>query len=867
VNIEALRRYGIPERVIERWQADGIRFLLPLQVRSVTRHGILEGKSLIVGGPGTSGKTFCGEIAALYQAARRKKAVFLVPLKAIAEERYKLFARRYSQLGLKVRLATRDFTDHDRHISSADFDILITIYEKFNSLTATDVSLVRNCGCFVLDEFQMITDAERGMEIEILIAKIMAFGQDSQIVILMGGGSSCQEISDWLDIPVLEETRRPVDLRLGVLHRGTFHYRGFNDLNEGDERWLEERKIDYDGPLDDQTFAAIEALAARAEQVLIFTSSRNKARIIALHLASLLDLQSCTESLKSLTDLPPSIQNEDLGRCLSSGVAFHHAELDSEQRELVENGFRSGEIRVLCATSTLAWGVNLPVKNVFVETVKYDGPVSRGGRRMPIPLSAGEFQQAAGRAGRLGAGEKFGRAVMVASTPYEQEILWNQYVYSVNESPASVLDCRKLPDIILRLLACEIGSYESEIFNVIGKTYVARFPQDKNPIEKMIKASLNYLVNGGLGDIDRAGSIRPTNIGRIACETGFSSESIIAISDLLEQEQTFEPLEWLFLALELREWKETCGPFFVARFSVQNLIDEIDSLGDGILERSTMIRSHFDGLNDRRNKERLVAFLFALAWISGRPTRDLEKVFRRGTGGLKRDASTLSWIIMTIGKMVNNSEASGSIESSLSRELQNLALRLRYGVDAQKLSLALILDIDREFIRRLHDTGIRSVHDLRDLDYSVSMAVLPVPVVEKIRKRMQNYQPEAAPTICNITAGADNRIVFTGNNRRLLKEVIILDKSVYLQPKLYSYLQKLWWAGLSDDPWVYKEALEPGFNQAKYVSKLRRSLSQAGANAGIISDGRGSYRLVLPEGVDCASVGGDDQHIGVNGGR
>ena len=867
MNIEALRRYGVPERVIERWRANGIRFLLPLQVRSVTRHGILEGKSLIVGGPGTSGKTFCGEMAALFQASRRKKAVFLVPLKAIAEERYKLFAGRYSPLGLKIRLATRDFTDHDRYIPSADFDILITIYEKFNSLTATDISLLRTCGCFVLDEFQMISDPERGTEIEILMAKIRAFGRGSQLVILMGGGSSCQGISEWLDIPVLEETRRPVDLRLGVLHRGTFHYRGFNDLNEGDERWLEERGIDYDGPLDDQTFGAIEALVVQGEQVMIFVSSRNKARAVALHLGELLDLPSCAASLQSLKDLPPSIQNEDLGRCLSRGVAFHHAELDSEQRELVENGFRKGEIRVLCATSTLAWGVNLPVKNVFVETMKYDGAVSPGTRRLPIPLSAGEFHQAAGRAGRLGAGEKFGRAVMVASTPYEQEILWNQYVYSGNENPASTLDQRKIPDLILRLLACRVATTRAEIVEVTDRLYATRQSQSESHIQKMTEVSLTYLEKGALVQIDRAGTIRPTDFGRIACETGISAGSIIVISEKLGEEESYEPLEWLFLALELREWKETSGPFSSARFTVQNLIDQINSLGDGILERSIMMGEHFNLMQDRRYQERLAAFLFALAWISGWPTRELEQAFRRGIGGLRKDASTLSWIISAIEKMVNGKESPRSSENSVCRDLHILALRLRYGVDEHLLNLARILDIDREFIRRLHDTGVRSADDLKDMDYSVLKAILPLPIVEKIHKRMQNHRPEMSLARMEHSAGEDNRVVFTGNSRKLLKEAVIFGKSIFLQPKLYSYLQKLRWASLSDNPWVAKETFESGFNQSKYISKLRRILRQARIDAEIISDGRGSYRLVLPESVDGAGVGRDDQQVGVNEGR
>ncbi len=87
---------------------------------------------------------------------------------------------------------------------------------------------------------------------------------------------------------------------------------------------------------------------------------------------------------------------------------------------------------------------------------------------------------------------------MVASTPYEQEILWNQYVYSGSEKPDSTFDRRQFPDIILRLLACGIGSSESEIIEAIGNLYAPRLSHDKAATGKMIESSLSYLIKGGL---------------------------------------------------------------------------------------------------------------------------------------------------------------------------------------------------------------------------------------------------------------------------------------------------------------------------------------------------------------------------------
>ncbi len=845
MKIERLQRFGIPEQVIKRWSADGIRFLLPLQAESVNRYALLDGESLIISGPGTSGKTFCGEMATLHQAASRKKAIFLVPLKAIAEEKYRLFTKRYSPLGLKIRLATRDHAEYGHEISRADYDILITIYEKLNSLTATDVSIIKNTGCFILDEFQLISDPGRGPEIEIVIAKIRAFNPDAQLVILMGGGSSPENISRWLGLPALEETRRPVDLRLGVLHRGTFHFRGFNDLTEGDERWLEERQIDYDGPLDDQGAAAIEILAGREEQIIIFTSTRKKATGLASYLAERLDLPAARESLKGISELAPSVQNERLAECLRNGVAFHHAELNSEQRQLVEDGFRRGEIRILSSTTTLASGVNLPAKNVFVETMKYDGIRSSNCREALVPISGVDFQQAAGRAGRLGVGDKFGRAVMIAATPYEHEVLWNQYVYAQNEDTKSGLARRQMPDLAMRLIASGIAFSSDEVVCSMGNLFGVFCLNENSGISNSVGSAMAYLEKGGLIQFEKAGSIVPTSLGIIACSTGFSVGSIIRINETLDRCIIKEPLEWLYFAFGLSEWSKTGGFYNPRGASDTVLLHQIDELTEELSVRSEYIASQVKSYKERSVVRSLSSFLFALEWVAGRPTREMEIAFNKGSGGLKRDARTLSWILTAIEKVIRSEESASESYNMVAGELNQLAARMRHGVIAAMLPLARILDIDREFVQRLYNMGIRSVDDFHDIDYSVLKEMLPLTVVEKIQNRLKNYNQRISSPDKLTPSQKRSEVLFTGKNRKLLREINICGKSIFLQAKLYSYMQKLWWGNLSENPWIHKESLEPGINQAKYVSKLRRILKESGIKIEIVSNGRGYYRLVL----------------------
>jgi helicase len=860
MRIEALEKQRIPSQVIKRWLADGMRYLLPIQAESVNRYGILRGESVVISGPGTSGKTFCGEMAALYNGALGKKAIFLVPLKAIAEEKHRLFTGRYSPLGIRLALATRDRLDDT--VAQGQFDILIGIYEKFNSLTASDISLIRNCGCFILDEFQMIDDSDRGAELELVIAKIRAFNPGAQIVILVGEGSSPEGISRWLGIPCLEENRRPVDLRLGILHRGKFHFRGFNDLREGEESWLEKRDIDYDGPLSDQSLSAIGTLIERGEQVIIFSSTRKSCVNIAAHLARQLNLPRASNSVGALDDLAPSAQNERLGACLDGGVAFHHAELDSEQRGLVEDGFRSGEIKALVATSTLARGVNLPAKNVFIEVMRYEGTRSLHSRSYMVPISVADFHQAAGRAGRLGSKDSFGRAVMVASTPYEREILWDRYVYSRDEETKTIPDKGRFADLIMRLVACGAAVSIDGLRAIISRLYNIQRSDRKDDVSIMVETGVEFLERGDFLSVDRSGAVRSTSLGRITCLSGLSVESVSLIDSAMRKGEIVHPLEWLLFSLELREWMEAAGSYAVRRFSSDDIWRRISELTNGLFDESEYLLAKARLRKLPEIGRAFSEYLFLLEWISGRPTRDLEITFDRGGGGLKRDAETVSWILGGIEKVLRRSKSES--DDKAADGLLTLSSRIRYGVSPAMLSLATMLQIDREFIRRLYEMGIRRKDDLFEIDYQQFGEMLPPSVIERIIDRTRNRpSPENSP---EGRESSGNMIEFTGTVRNRLREVIILRRSIFLQPKLYSYLRKLWWGSKSDNPWVHKETLEPGFNQAKYISKIRNIFKKSGVDLKIASNGAGSYRLVLPDGDQSPDIGADYEHVSVDGG-
>jgi helicase len=855
VKTEVLERHGIPKEAIKRWHTAGIRQLLPIQIQAVNRFGILDDKSLLISGPGTSGKTFCGEMAALKTASIREKTVFLVPLKAIAIEKYKAFKDRYSPLGLNIRLSTRDHIEHEKDIIKNRFDILITIYEKFNSLTSRDITLIKSCRCFILDEFQLISDPERGAELELIIAKIRLFNPLAQIVILMGGGASAESVSAWLNIPVLEETRRPVDLRLGVLFRGTFHFRGFNNHDEGDERWLQEREQIDGSPLDPQILSAIRLLAERGEQTIIFTSTKKSAVGLARYLSKEFDLKPAKNIIAHLDDLPPSIQNESLCKSFFGGTAFHHADLDQEQRELVETGFRSGEISILVSTTTLAWGVNLPAKNVFIESMKYSGSKTCNCRDTLIPLSAADFSQAAGRAGRIGYDKDYGRAVLTAASPFEQEILWENYIYGESFDLKPGLTENQLPEFIARMISSRVIDSRVNLTDSLSCTFWSRFIESDD-LSKISEAVLDYLQKARLVQVNIGDQIQVTKLGEILASCGFTARSVIEIYEKSIAGENFTVLEWLYSAFGLSEWRDNCGFYNLYNVSPDSLLERFNELSDGAFANSDHLVSKLYDMKNGLINRRFIEMLFALEWISGRPVRDLEELFNRGSGGLRQDALQLSWIVTTIVKILEINK--NSIGDNIMVGLSLLAKRLKYGLPVGKIKLAETLRLDREFVNRLHDFGISSIDDIRDADPALLREILPAKIASGILKRMDKPEFENNEG-CQVELRNDGDApVFTGNRNGMKNEIRIAGKSLFLQPRLYTYFQKLWWAVKSDNPWIHKESLEPGLNQAKYISKLRRVIRDSNLNIRIVSDGSGRYRLLLPERENASVVTGDN---------
>ena len=177
-----LGRYNIPDEIIDSWIEQIGQNLLPVQERAIKRYRVLDGNSLIISSPTTSGKTFVGEIAALKGVMEKKKVIYLVSLKSLAGEKYLDFRRKYEQFGIRTVVSSSDHREYDQVIEDGDFGIAIIVYEKMSQLMVKNPFLLKNTALVIIDEFQEIGDPHRGPGLEITLTKISTSSYRSQIL-------------------------------------------------------------------------------------------------------------------------------------------------------------------------------------------------------------------------------------------------------------------------------------------------------------------------------------------------------------------------------------------------------------------------------------------------------------------------------------------------------------------------------------------------------------------------------------------------------------------------------------------------------------------------------------------------------------
>jgi ATP-dependent DNA helicase HFM1/MER3 len=349
--------------------------------------------NFVLSSPTGSGKTAILELAICRAVASNStgqyKVVYQAPTKALCSERQRDWDRKFTQIGLKCAELTGDSDGSDlRNVQSAN--IIVTTPERWDSLTRKwkdHEKLMKLIKLFLIDEVHILND-DRGAVLEVVVSRMKSIRTEVRFVALSATVPNFYDVAAWLGKSSSEpylpapnekfgEEFRPVKLRK--------HVCGYVSNNSNDFAF--EKQLDAKLP-------DIIAKYSERKPMMIFCATRKSCLRTAQLIANWWESRIGRDRLWSPPSKPLRIKDRDNRDIITSGVAFHHAGLDPEDRVTVEQAFLNGDISVICCTSTLAIGVNLPCHLVIIKNTT--GWTSQGLKE----YSDLEMMQMLGRAGR-----------------------------------------------------------------------------------------------------------------------------------------------------------------------------------------------------------------------------------------------------------------------------------------------------------------------------------------------------------------------------------------------------------------------------------------------------------------------------------
>lgn len=370
-------------------------------------------RNLVLSANTSAGKTICAEFLIDQTLKKNKKVLYLSPLKALADEKFKEWSERFKDEELAI--ITSDYsTNIIQKLDSSSILIMTSemLDSKSRNYNPEKSTWLDGVGLLIVDESHIISSESRGAAVEVSILRFTLRNKKSRIMLLSATMSNCLDFQNWLMMlngkktDVVESAWRPVELSI--------HYRSYDVAIKNSE--YSGFLTDYFKTEENKIEAAISIILEKVdkEKFLVFVHSKATGRKV----------------VRKLDEM---------------GVysIFHNADLKRESRRQIEEEFKSkdGKLRVLVSTSTLAWGVNLPARNVVIV----------GTDRGTEEVDSLDIIQMAGRAGRYGIDDHGDVYLIVLSSQMSK---WK----SMFENPRPLLSKLESPEVLLFHVLAEINN-------------------------------------------------------------------------------------------------------------------------------------------------------------------------------------------------------------------------------------------------------------------------------------------------------------------------------------------------------------------------------------------------------------------------
>ncbi len=663
---------------------DGISRLYPPQATALGP--VLAGESVVLACPTASGKSLVAYLALLRAARAGRTALYLVPLRALASEKAEEL-ERFSELGLKVGISIGDFDLPPERLEK--LDALVATSEKADGLLRRRSPWLDRLGVVVADEVHLLRDPERGPTLEVSLTRLRRSYPGLQVVALSATVGNSEELAAWLGARHIASSFRPVPLKLGVYHDGTIT---FTDLST--------RAIPPPG---DPVPRLVRTVIEEGGQALVFVNTRRASEQVARSLTGtvhrLLGDDERARARAAAQELAV-ISEEDtegvrrLGGLLPYGVAFHNASLTNSERRIVERAFRDRALKVLVATPTLAAGINLPARRVIVrDTSRYDDRIG-----MQAPISALEVHQMLGRAGRPRF-DPVGEALLLARGPEEEEELLDGYLAAGPEPIVSRLASEPaLRMHVLALVASGAVSTDADL----KAFFAATFYGHTLPLPDLaanIATVRAFLEANDL--LVRGSPLRATRFGELTSQLYLDPLSALVLREVLEK-APIGVAEFPLLAAVAAT--PDLPPLFLRRGEEADMRSRLATEAEELLVKPETPPLDLD----------VESFLATLktasvleAWIAETPIVEITERFGIGAGDLRTKVEDADWLLFATGRLAT------AFQRRVARPVDDLSLRVRYGVKEELLDLVRLRGIGRARARRLYRAGFADRESLR----------------------------------------------------------------------------------------------------------------------------------------------------------
>lgn len=648
--------------------------------KAVIESGYIDDDSnYIIAIPTASGKTVLGVLGLLKTILNGGKGIYAVPLVSIQNEKVKEF-KKFEEFGIKVGKSPRYA------------DLAVMVFESFDAITRFSWNTLREVDTIIIDEFHMIGEASRGPTIECAITRARLINPSMRIIALSATLSNMEDIKTWLDAKVVEHDYRPVPLNKQVLDNEIFNVKNKNDV----------------------VVKIIEKSIKDNSQALAFVSTRRFTESLAKYVAGKIknkitkeERQKFEKVSEELLNVPkrkgsrPTTTCINLANAAKNGCVFHHAGLFPEQKEIIEDEFRAGNILMIVATPSLMYGVNLPSKSVIIRD--YTRWTNNGPQEIPVF----DYEQMSGRAGRP-LYDNEGYSYLLAKTSDEAIELEDKYVNGEIEPTTSKLVDNK--DAFQKQIIAQISSSLSrnpdELKEFFMKTLYG-FQMTSNESMKFfaeeglkfeIESSLEFLMNN---KIIRPGpeGFKTTEFGELIAKSNYSVETAVKIKEYTNTVEDYINIgEFIYL---LAQTPDIPLISFMARKSKDPTKEKMSSLG----LFTTSIGS----------EEATTVSL--IEWIDERTEEEIENKYHVYAASCRRSAIEASMLTKFTKDIFNIFRI-----YKYDNELSTLSARLYYGAKEDILPLIIgVKRLGRKRGRQIVDTfgddlRVPSENELQKID-------------------------------------------------------------------------------------------------------------------------------------------------------